>query len=124
MEICLGVGLRQSRRVSGVDPMRVLDDLRLGGLPEHLDQAEDRRNAAGDDVGKRLSRIDRRQLIAFADEKHGVRSSTAALAHPADRRRYGFTIPVGGAMRALGPHARPHSRGSSCLRRTTHEARR
>jgi hypothetical protein len=71
MEICLGVGLRQSRRVSGVDPMRVLDDLRLGGLPEHLDQAEDRRNAAGDDVGKRLSRIDRRQLIAFADKSTG-----------------------------------------------------
>ena len=71
IEIRLGARLRQLRRLTGIDPMRVLHDLALGGLPEHLRQSNDRDGAAGDDVGKRLAWTDRGQLIDVADEEHG-----------------------------------------------------
>ena len=51
--------------------MRVLHDLALGGLSEHLRQSNDRDGAAGDDVGKRLAWTDRGQLIDVADKEHG-----------------------------------------------------
>jgi hypothetical protein len=45
VEIRLGARLRQFWRLPGINPVRVLDDLALGGLSEHFGQADDRDGA-------------------------------------------------------------------------------
>jgi hypothetical protein len=51
--------------------VRTLDDLAVGGLPEHLRQTHDRNGLACDDIGERLSRPNGRELVDVADEDDG-----------------------------------------------------
>jgi len=52
-----------------VDLMGVDDDPALGGLAEDFGQAHHRHGTRGDDVGQRLARPDRGQLIDIADQQ-------------------------------------------------------
>ena len=78
IEVGLALRLQEVRQFPGVDPVRTLYDLALGGLPEHFRQMHDRNGLACDDVGERLSRPNGRELVDVADEddsgivRHGL----------------------------------------------------
>ena len=66
--------------------MCVGDDPAPGRLAEHLGQADDRHQAAGDDVGQHLARTDGGKLVDIADDEQRrlVRHRTEQRAHQQD----------------------------------------
>ena len=63
---------KKSRSVAVIDRVGVHDDETSLCLPEDLGQADGLHHAAADEVGKDVSRADRRQLIRVADQKQAA----------------------------------------------------